>query len=581
MNKKTLDELTSRLASVTSMFDKMANSLATTTTTMVDASRRTQNPGQSPQGQKPPDFVTGILDQIKTPLQDFLKYVSPLESYSNTQMLSKMVPDPDSWWSDKRVPDEEKIKGIVDSMLGAVNPLITGALTYGIATTVIPEVGKFIIGEFVGAMKVVADVQAKALATGLEEADILGEFNVAASQLRSPLLDMESELLKLREIGIRGLNTDTTKLADRMLFTGQNVNVLGKFLTSNALAIGLNTQQAEALAQEIMQSTVGYEASQQAILEAAMSLQEVSNKVNALAGTGPELTKLMAVYTSRFGVEKSEDLKTALSFLLDSKNQTFIRSQGLVEQVNRLLSGQASPEEMRALMQQITERLKFIAPKATGVQEFQRVEAALNAYSISTQQRQSMENLATTKFVENMGDSYSKVVVFKDVLVGVTNEMQNAAKGMMTGLTSFLGKDNRTWEDLRTKISVVFQSLFSVLDTSLVKKGLEVAKSILPDSLGGILDQAGQAAESAVTGLKGGSVAPTQRQQQLLQKTLDGLLANIGPSATADDRKLLKGILDEITDINAKIDDPGVLKSITERFNFWRGKKHPKFMVGK
>jgi hypothetical protein len=545
MNKKTLDALTSRLASVTDMFDKMANSLVSTTTTMADASRRVaaQNPGQSPQGPKPPDFVTGILNQLKTPLQDFLRYVAPVEAYTKTEMLTDK-----SWGfiNDTYTPNEEKIKGVVDSLLGAVNPLITGALTYGIATTVIPEVGKFIIGEFVGAMKVVADVQAKALATGFEEADIFDQFEIEG--LRSAILDMEVEMLKFREIGIRGLSTDTTKLADRMLFTGQNVGVLGKFLTSNALAIGLNTQQAEALAKEIMDSTVGYEASQQAILEAAMSLQEVSNKVNALAGTGPELTRLMAVYTSRFGVEKSEDLKTALSFLLDSNNQTFIRSQGLVEQVNRILSGQASPEEMRALMQQVTEKLKFIAPKATGVQEFQRVEAALNAYGVSLQQRQSMENLATSEFVEQMGDSYDKAVVFKDALTGITNEMQTAARGMMTGLTSFLGQNGNTWKDIRTGISDLFKSLFAALDASFVNEAINFVKSILPDSLGNMLGKVGEAANSAITGLKDGSVSPTQRSKR--EDMLTALMKYVTPEATTEDRKILREIVLQLEEAN-------------------------------
>ena len=113
-----------------------------------------------------------------------------------------------------------------------------------------------------------------------------------------------------------------------------------------------------------------------------------------LAGTGPELTKAMATYTASFGVENAAMLKDALGFMFNTQNQTFIRAFGFTDQINKVLAGQAGPEELLVLIQQISARLESIQPKVVDITQGQILETALKSYGFTPEQRQTFDTLA-------------------------------------------------------------------------------------------------------------------------------------------------------------------------------------------
>jgi len=566
MNKKTLDALTSRMASLTDGFSKLNESVnkldfGAMAANMVKASLQMQNPGQGGAvAAVPPTGGGGIsIDNFfKKPL------LGMLESFSGA--LDFVGVDAST---------EAARNKLADSILAGLGPALATSLGYSIATTLLPEAVKFIVSEFYSSMKSVTELQTKALATGLKEADILGKFGVGADELRSSIIDMEGELLKLREIGIRELDGETTKLADRMLFTNQNVGVLGKFLTSNALAVGLNTEQAQSLARKIIESTAGYGASQQAILEAANSIQEISTKVNALAGTGPELTRAMATYTASFGVENAAMLKDALGFMFNTQNQTFIRAFGFTDQINKVLAGQATPEELLTLIQQMSDRLESIRPKVVDITEGQILENALKSYGFTPEQRQTFDTLASTKLLKQTKDIYEGTVVFKDALNGLGNEMAKAAKGIMTGVTSFLG-DGKDWKQIRKPITEFFESISELVNSTYIKVGLKFIKDYIdPDKYIGqgmfsppefpkirkLLDSTTEFFDSTIKSVKD-QFDPERRIMQQLLKTID-------PQATADDKRLFKEIVDQLKEMNVSIKDQKGRSAAVGRYLIW------------
>jgi len=559
MNKKTLEALTSRMTSLTDSFSKLNDSVgkldfSNMAANMAKAAMQFQNPPVQGGGgavaavQNPAGGGISIDNFFKKPLLGFL------ESFSGAL---------DGIFGVDASTPEARNK-LADSILGMIGPAMTTAAGYAVVTTLVPEAVKLVISEFYSSMKSVTELQTRALATGLKEADILDKFNVDANELRSSIIDMEGELLKLREVGIRGLSGDTTKLADRMLFTNQNVGVLAKFLTSNALAVGLNTEQAQSLAQEIVKLTAGYGASQQAILEAANSIQEISTRVNVLAGTGPELTKAMATYTASFGVENAAMLKDALGFMFNTQNQTFIRAFGFTDQINKVLAGQASPEELLVLIQQISARLESIQPKVVDITQGQILETALKSYGFTPEQRQTFDTLAGTKLLTATKDIYGSTVVFKDVLNGLSNEMAKAAKGIMTGVTSFLG-DGKDWKQVRQPITEFFESISELVNSTYIKIGMNYIKSIL-DKLGpekyvggGMFSPQGfpfiEKLLDSTTEFFDSTIKSVKDQFDPEKRVMQQLLKQIDPTATAEDKKLFKEIVDQLKEMNVSIKD--------------------------
>ena len=552
MNKKTLETLTNRMSTLTDSFSKLNDSVSKldfggVVGNMLKASMQIQNQVQGGGGTVAPAAPVAATPQNNPSfsVDNFFKkpLLALLESFSGALDLMGV---------DQAVTEEGRNK-LADNILAGIGPaLITGA-GYSIVTTLVPQAINAIITEFYSVMKSVTELQTKALATGLKEADILGKFGVGADELRSSIIDMEGELLKLREIGIRELNGETTKLADRMLFTNQNVGVLGKFLTSNALAVGLNTEQAQSLAQKIIESTAGYGASQQAILEAANSIQEISTKVNALAGTGPELTRAMATYTASFGVENADMLKNALGFMFDTQNQTFIRAFGFTDQVNKVLAGQATPEELLTLIQQMSDRLGSIAPKLLDVTQTGLVENALKAYGLSPERRQTFDTLAGTKLLEPVEDIYDSTLVFKDAINGVVNETTKLAKGLMTGVENIFGGTNQDWKEFRKPITNFFKSVSEMLDTYYLKVGVDKVKeyfSVSPDSgFGKFLDGAKGVFDTLVDPIKG------QFQNPESNKLMKHLVGLFGPNTSDADRIIWRDIADQLVKLNVTSED--------------------------
>jgi hypothetical protein len=464
MNKKDIDALTSKISSLTSNFNLLANSLGNlnisrlaNTVTTLNNLPILQNP------QNPPVSQTSPQAQA---------FQNKLNSLAPPITFSKDVTD-----GLQNILDNFGVKIKADTILNTVAGLTTAIVGYSVGMKILSSVFDDIRKHIFESFKELADVQAKALATNIVTDQILKDSNVEARNLRSAYLDVQKELLNFREAGILKFNANTINLADRMIFTGQKVGTLATFLTNTALAIGINTQQASELAKSMHDSSILYGVQAQTLFEVADSMKSVNSSLVALLGpsVGPALLKAQNEYINKFGTLYSDQIKTLTTFLADPTKQTAIISAGLTREADRFLKGMMSAEELKLFTRALANYFDRSLGRDGGYLDIPGRASVLEGIGGDTgilMASRAIANAEIRKAAEK--DIYESTIMLKDIMTSLKNNITLFAEKVGISIREAFG--GKSVQDFRNSINPIFESLNKFTSDFLIK-GVDAVQS--------------------------------------------------------------------------------------------------------
>jgi hypothetical protein len=443
MNKAELDAILAPFLQATSHLSTIASKQnptvsqgpgPTSTSTPAPAPAASQNPLPGTLGAQLTNSLMGQVKTFGTSLSNLLDITAV-----------KIVP---SFSADAKARLQAQGLGVSSftdqfAQLGKSVGMITGEILTTYFTVLatfdaLKLVGKEILNLFKKSFEEVSNFQLKSLAANISPIEVFGKSMVIQgdaliqfrNDLKSTAVEFQNELLKFRDVGISKLDTGTAKLVDKMLFTGQKVGSLATFLSTNAAAVGMNTDQAASLALQLDLVANKFEIQQDTLLEVTQSIKEFSVKMAAIApGLGGNIEKLMGTLVPQFGLQLGDSVKSMLS-LFDPKNLVLITQIGLQDVYEKIRAGTATSEDLKLASRKLVEfadRQLATGQDLTG--DFVK-DKFLQIFGISDQALVAARVLSDAVIKEGEGANESVVNSFKSIkelVNSVKNKMQEFA----------------------------------------------------------------------------------------------------------------------------------------------------------
>jgi hypothetical protein len=443
--------------------------------------------------QTPGGGTPSVTSQITNALAEPLKAVG--KSFSNIISFNKMaLIEGGAMNGDTINPSAKKLieggfkledlknkpQELEDAQWGILTDNFAAATTEVLAATasmlILVDTTKLLFGELVKEFKAaftdVSNFQIKAIAANIEPVKVFSEGLAATDEeletfkynLKSTAIEFQQEILKFRDVGISKLDLGTAKLVDKMVFTGQKVGTLATFLSNNAAAIGMNTDQAMALALNLDKVASEFQIQQDTLFEVAQSIKEFSVKMAAIApGLGGNIEKLMGTLVPQFGLQLGDSVKSMLS-LFDPKNLVLITQLGLQDVYEKIRAGTATSEDLKLASQKLVEFAdKQLATEPGLVGDFMKTQF-FKTFGISDQEMVAARALSDAAIKE--GKDVSKTV-FENfgTLKDLTNRIRSEMQGFVTELGNVLGKTGAIdiAKDLVNQLSKGAKSMFGKL----------------------------------------------------------------------------------------------------------------------
>jgi len=332
-----------------------------------------------------------------------------------------------------------------------------------------------LVKEFKAAFTDVSNFQIKAIAANILPVDVFSEGLAATGQdlddfknnLKSTAIEFQQEILKFRDVGISKLDLGSAKLVDKMVFTGQKVGTLATFLSNNAAAIGMNTDQAIALALNLDKVASEFQIQQDTLFEVAQSIKEFSVKMAAIApGLGGNIEKLMGTLVPQFGLKLGDSVKSMLS-LFDPKNLVLITQLGLQDVYEKIRAGTATSEDLKLASQKLVEFAdNQLATEPGLVGDFMKTQF-FKTFGISDQEMVAARALSDAAIKEGKDASNTAFENF-GILKDLTNKIRSEMQRFVAELGNALGKSGAidTAKDLINSLSKGAKSmLFNFMGT--------------------------------------------------------------------------------------------------------------------
>jgi len=443
--------------------------------------------------QTPGGGTPSVTSQITNALAEPLKAVG--KSFSNIISFNKMaLIEGGAMNGDTINPSAKKLieggfkledlknkpQELEDAQWGILTDNFAAATTEVLAATasmlILVDTTKLLFGELVKEFKAaftdVSNFQIKAIAANIEPVKVFSEGLAATDEeletfkynLKSTAIEFQQEILKFRDVGISKLDLGTAKLVDKMVFTGQKVGTLATFLSNNAAAIGMNTDQAMALALNLDKVASEFQIQQDTLFEVAQSIKEFSVKMAAIApGLGGNIEKLMGTLVPQFGLQLGDSVKSMLS-LFDPKNLVLITQLGLQDVYEKIRAGTATSEDLKLASQKLVEFAdKQLATEPGLVGDFMKTQF-FKTFGISDQEMVAARALSDAAIKE--GKDVSETV-FENfgTLKDLTNRIRSEMQGFVTELGNVLGKTGAIdiAKDLVNQLSKGAKSMFGKL----------------------------------------------------------------------------------------------------------------------
>ena len=194
--------------------------------------------------------------------------------------------------------------------------------------------------------------QKKALALGINAnqvftdsvMNIAQEFGVNAQELAT-------EILSLKEVGIKQLDDSTLSLVARMKLTSQDTKALTRFLSSNTSVMMLNQEQAQKLGVNIAKYSEAYGTRQDEMLNLASTLSQ-SFRVQNQLGAGGRIEQAFTALASKLG-GRSADLVKQAGALFASLDLSKMIQLGIESGFQESLAMESDPEKQAKIVERM------------------------------------------------------------------------------------------------------------------------------------------------------------------------------------------------------------------------------------
>ncbi len=297
------------------------------------------------------------------------------------------------------------------------------------------------------------EVQARAMATNttLQKMDI-PNLGIRMSKLAGEILD-------LREVGFKSLDTNTLKLISTMKLTNQGTQTLQGFLANTSLSLRLNSTQVQDMSRRLSDTAIAYGMSQEKMFQVVNSLSE-SVQTASLLGKGGQTAEALGEVAAMIGDRASRELGVVADFLTGVGNESQSMIAGIFTNYDQFLN--ATKEEQTQLTLQAVRTFNntfrsMTAGYGTGasgrraaaavaeqfggmqtVRAFQAVEAALQDASKRT--TENTQNLATLKtFEERYANSMERAAASLESIVQKFSSQTVGTAGAVTGGLAAVG----------------------------------------------------------------------------------------------------------------------------------------------
>lgn len=441
-----------------------------------------------------PSVTSQITNALAEPLKAVGKSLSNIISFNKMALVEGGAMDGDTINpSAKKLIEggftledlKNKPQELEDAQWGILTDNFAAATAEVLAATasmlILVDTTKLLFGELVKEFKAaftdVSNFQIKAIAANIEPVKVFSEGLAATDEeletfkynLKSTAIEFQQEILKFRDVGISKLDLGTAKLVDKMVFTGQKVGTLATFLSNNAAAIGMNTDQAIALALNLDKVASKFQIQQDTLFEVAQSIKEFSVKMAAIApGLGGNIEKLMGTLVPQFGLQLGDSVKSMLS-LFDPKNLVLITQLGLQDVYEKIRAGTATSEDLKLASQKLVEFAdRQLATEPGLVGDFMKTQF-FKTFGISDQEMVAARALSDAAIKEGKDASKTAFENF-GILKDLTNRIRSEMQGFVTELGNALGKAGAIdiAKDLVNQLSKGAKSMFGKLIAGLL-----------------------------------------------------------------------------------------------------------------
>jgi len=246
--------------------------------------------------------------------------------------------------------------------------------------------------------------QSLASNTTLTQQITLTQYSTA-NRMGIALASLTKEVIGLREVGFRNLDTSVIKLLGRFKATGQSTEGLQRFLGANSVALGRSKDESQKLLVGIEQSARQYGARADQLVDFASRLTE-SLEVPALLGFGDQIQQGISLLAAKTGGRGQDSLEKFANFLLDANNQMSVIALGLQDNVAELQRATSSEQAAKILADAAKEAANVVSSRTGSIRGGGSVDI-LRAQSVleSVGGKQVLASVQVTKALEEQNSS--------------------------------------------------------------------------------------------------------------------------------------------------------------------------------
>ena len=269
---------------------------------------------------------------------------------------------------------------------------------YGVIGNQFSKVGK-IFAEVNDLVK-----QSLASNTTLTQQVTLAQYSTA-NRMGISLTALTKEVIDLREVGFRDLDSSVIKLIGRFKATGQSTEGLQRFLGANSVALGRSKEESQKLLVGIEQSARQYGARADQLVDFASKLTE-SLEVPALLGFGNQIQQGISLLAAKTGGRGQDSLEKFANFLLDANNQMSVIALGLQDNVAELQRATSSEQAAKILADAAKEAATVVSSRTSDIRGGGSVDI-LRAQSVleSLGGKQALAAVQVTKALEEQNSA--------------------------------------------------------------------------------------------------------------------------------------------------------------------------------